>query len=339
MLVRRTSVAVGLALAVLCAACSINTTGTAAGAGDPWSEQSDDAATAPPSGQDGAGENLTDDPSAPGQPGPDGEAPGGRCDLTGLFAVQWRFPVAWDDAPNVGLSSLPDAGEGEVVVLGLGVLAHSDDLLNGTIRACGIELPEFRAGDGDAYGAVIDGSALDAGDVPLWTVQATTACADPGCAVQSAPSAGLLGVQLDDPMGPWPASPNSAELQWLDPDRDGARGVSAELRTDAPYTEMPIDGFGPLGQRATALRFGLRAQWALRTVLQDCDTIEGPLLGGPDMLIAGCAREQGECSQDQAEFLSDNLPRLRSLEGAVARLQRLDSDGDCADVRALFDAP
>jgi hypothetical protein len=180
--------------------------------------------------------------------------------------------------------------------------------------------------------------------MPSWDVPVYTSCLEPGCKVVSDALNALLGVDLPDPKGAWPATRTDPMLSFPDHDGDGQPALTLRALGDMGYTYPPVNILS--GARATQIMLGVRFSTVVEGSLVDCDRFSAD---GPGtrvetraatcvMLDNGVEKPCGTADHpplitSEATFLDGNLPAWQVSNTSWSAV-RLGAQGDCAGARA-----
>lgn len=323
----------GALVALSCASgCTAETAGTARGKAP---LQTSDSGVA-------EGDSDEDDDQDPGDgDGPKGEDDdsGTGCDLTGTYAMQADLNVTWKGTSIVIVPVL-DMGTGKLRITTRLTIERKGNSYTGRVRACSTETPDFSSTTvGERYAVRFPDPLWDAAGMPEWELPIAFDCSEPGCAARSETLHALLGVELDDPTGPWPENRRDPRLKYEDHDDDGNPGLTVNALNDGTYTYPPVI----LGAaRATELMLAIRVTSLFDGTIVSCDRLEGD---GPGTKVetraAGCIQDDGNVCGDvdvppfvtsASTFLDENLPKWEVTKAAWT-VVRLEDDADCQDVR------
>jgi hypothetical protein len=169
---------------------------------------------------------------------------------------------------------------------------------------------------------------------------------DPGEAFEGGLEVTLLGLDLADRQGTWPASYNDPSITWLDHDADGPLGVTSNIPVTGDSTVCKLP-YGPLpipsdGESATRVYTGSRSLANLSGTIADCNTvrgtIKGPKAGFPQLEghVYGCMKQDGSaCTADETASIDANVASSQRVTGTRFTLMRVPDTTTCAQARAL----
>lgn len=208
---------------------------------------------------------------------------GGKCgcDLAGTFGVKATQTISWQDVDQF-------VEDGVVQTATWALHRHSYDAEGNlivevaecggtTFDMCSVPFPPFLGAE--AYGQWTPDAVWGSETMPRTNVTVPLTDAQPGAEFKTPMFALMNGIQLDDPLGPWPSdrrqvagAPESEGTPvngaiWLDPDNDGALalttyGVGPEGEPqDGVPPEPPIE-YGTRSRECPRLSGGERYPYA-----------------------------------------------------------------------------
>ncbi len=201
-----------------------------------------DASTWVPPGEDSATPPPGEDAVAPPPVLDSGGPP--PCELRGIYGSRITVEAWWGGRQLGGLVDLVDPGRGTIV---LHVIYHltevdPDGSISGVAKTCGVELPPFYATIlCESYQPVYGTEIWGRPSIPAYPFTGTADCLHPGCTVHIDTLAALLGIDLNDPAGPWPAPTETMSLEcptgtgadcFPDHDDDGYGGLTVTVLTE-----------------------------------------------------------------------------------------------------------
>jgi hypothetical protein len=270
-----------------------------------------------------------------------GGSGGGSCDpLTNVtLGVHVIMDVSW---PGDNIKIKP--GTGKVHIWNKSKLAINGTMLSGDeTAACGSTLPEFELGTiggvvvgGTKVQIIIPNEVWDATAMPKFHSQGTLSSWSIGGDAKLDPTVALVGLKMNNPMGPWPtAAEISSMMLARDDDGDMHPGFTATSRNDSPYTHPPTATLG--GAKADKIYLATRTVVALNGKLTACDTISGSATVSMfDNHVVGChVLNGGECSAAQGTFVDDSRT-IYTPTGATFTAKKLPDGANCAAVRAAL---
>jgi hypothetical protein len=269
------------------------------------------------------------------------------CDLTGTFATLVELDVEWDPVQVLGITVIA-GGSDTLYSWSLRKLVQTGTTISTQSIGCGDTSPDLCSGLlGQALTQNVPANIWGTSGMPV-TKSSLTLSAAPK---QGDPFVGplevtLLGLDLANPSGAWPASYDDAAITWLDHDGDGHPGVTANIVTSGrssacnlPYAALPIPATGEL---ATQVFTGSRSLANLSGTIVDCDTIrgefKGPRSGLPalDGHVAGCVKDSGSlCTPEETASLDASAASAQRLLASRFVMVRVPDATSCSQVRAL----
>lgn len=265
------------------------------------------------------------------------EPPG--CTLSGRYAARVVFEVSWVGTEFASIVPIISDGKGALSFDVLMELNAHGDVLDGRVRTCASEVPEFVATiSGERYQAHFSEATWDAMTMPTFAITLRSACRTPGCSITGEPLYALIGAELAAPDAPWPM--DASQGSWPDHDGDGLPGIAVAMRgrADGPYAYPPLDLVSY--HRVQDLSLGLRVIMGLDGVLEGCDALRGTTREGSVETRAVACRANGSsaCEARELAFLNQNLPVWSVRQGSF-QAKRVASDADCRVARAAFARP
>ncbi len=292
------------------------------------------------------------------------------CEPTGTFALRAEVDVSWGGRRGGILFDLTEPGRGDIVVLLLVTIDEVDEsgeFLAG-LKVCRAELPPFYSATlCEAYQAVFPDAIWDSElNLPL-PVTGRYQCLNPGCFVTFDPYTALVGIELDDPDGAWPAPDEALDVEcslgegedcYPDVDGDGHPGATVTVLTEgqtsaetgcsgeydfrAPPLSSSIAAVFERVRRADRLHLGVRMRLGGSGSLgENCEFERAS--GVADFVqsrAASCMVEEGTrawgdepagpnepCSNEEVGFMNDNLP-IYDLLGVGEEPPQRDLDDD-----------
>jgi hypothetical protein len=211
------------------------------------------------------------------------DAPMGECadNATGIFAIKTVIDVWWQDEKND--PDLVDPGRDTITVYLRGEI--KDVKCDGSggvgiMKACGTTLPPFKSdANCDAFQITFPDELWDKPSMPTFETTGTTTGFDVGSVLSIAEATGLLGVDLTDPEGAWPAKTSDGGFEMVDDDGDGKPGITIVmgrigevfqkgtcggfLMQDFVFRGAPLETISAIddaGEKAETLYIGLRSK-------------------------------------------------------------------------------
>jgi hypothetical protein len=198
------------------------------------------------------------------------------CERTGVFALRADVAVSWGGRTGGPMIDLTESGRGIIPVTLLATIDRVNDTgeFTSKLKVCSAELPPF-------YSALLCQSYQPVFPDAIWdsyhnlarAVTGQYECANPGCFLTFDPTTLAIGIELDDPDGPWPTADEAATFTCRDgkgvqcfPDDDGDRapGVTVKMLTEgqAPQSQGCTSGYNysapPLAASIGAIFNGVR---------------------------------------------------------------------------------
>ena len=355
----------GLALvATICAAPAVSCSGasnseTEATAGQTSSSAGSSSSTA---GSPGAGS-----PSSAGSSSHGGDASGGGTSgsgpqggssgalttgggpATGGGAGSCPTKQSWTEATHyVQQVTWPAtlaaaSGAGTLEIWTRAKLKATGNDVTGTIRGCGLILPEASftaagqlATGGQKLAILAPDSVWEGNSMPEAMLTGTQSSFDVGGSMQQT-SVDLQGAKLADPNAAWPAS--GAQLQTFDYDDDTFPGWTATARTGGGYV-LPPTAIGLVGSAPSADKVYnvSRVSMTIKGKRTACDAHSGPVdVKAFDYHVVGCHVVTGnkQCDATQTDFLDQNR-MVYVVSSATYEAKTVPDGATCADVRAAF---
>lgn len=225
---------------------------------------------------------------------------GVSCQAEGVWAIRATVDAAWGGRTG-GLAALTDDGRGDIVVHMMGSIERIDGQGNfiGNVRICGTTLPPFYSTTlCESYQPTFPVEVWESSQMPVLPLTGHVECNHPGCAIRFNPSTGLLGVQLKQPLSPWPLASDTTSIVcpagegedcFPDHDDNDYPGITVKLLTDGIAPKEPgglcFNGYAyrppPLREdiavitggvrRADRLHLGTRTTLGGIGLLTDCE--------------------------------------------------------------------
>jgi len=291
-------------------------------------------------GSDGMGTSPADPATA---------CDGQQCamQVDGVFAFRTQLDLWWvdDSAPP-----LFDAGRDTVTLHFVAEIAGAcGGAATATVRACDVALPVVTSdANCDALQYELAADAWDAPSMPTLDVQIDSIAFGPDELFQLASTAGLWGIELDDPAGGWPtpaevgtlACPSGIGVSCFpDHDADGYPGITVTMgrigqqlpgqscglmQLPIVFRGAPLDAIGAIDDnsvRAQTISAGLRMDPGLRaTVAPDCASgVADAMASEVSLRAIDCVATDGNpCQPAQAQFVDENLPYYNVLQANAA---------------------
>jgi hypothetical protein len=273
---------------------------------------------------------------------------------SGFFAIKSVIDVWWKDDAD---PPLVDPGRGPITVYLMGEL--KDVCPDGTgglgiIKGCGVELPVFMSdANCDAFQITFPDDLWDKPGMPTFTTTGSTTGFNPNDILTLNIATGLVGIDLTDQNGAWPASADdvtcaagAVDQCFPDHDGDGKPGITVKMGKvgenltangcggfDLPFVHRgaPLDVLGAIvdeGIKAETLYIGVRTR-----------------IGGSGAINADCASGVGD---SQAEFVDSRVVGCTKKEPgdgmpesdcAITDAQFVDSSAPIYNVIAKGNAP
>lgn len=308
--------------------------------------------TTPPPAANGMTDAGTTPPPAPdaGSAKPDVT----ECAGLGSYGLRAAIDVTWD------ATAWSDVGRGTAELLGIARVEAVDPkthALTASFRACGMTLPTLNSsGLCSSHQLQLPQELWETGKLPEQKLGGTYKCDDSKCSLRFEPLSYSLGIQLADPVGPWPDVEDTMPSQFVDVDADGVPGVSVDVVTIASQNAcvptgptMPGSNQGPGGgnqgpggggpgsqgpstpvvpTQIGSLLLGLRTQLTAAVELApDCQLQESSASkASVDLRSAGCLVPEGmdptsasfSCSEELRIGYDETLPQFEALEKGKA---------------------
>jgi hypothetical protein len=227
-------------------------------------------------------------------------------------------------------------------------MTQNGTAITGNSTACGGTTPDLCSPFfSQSYSQALPDSIWDLTTIPTSPINITLPNSpDPGERFLGPTEATVLGMQLADAMGPFPASYTDAAITWQDQDRDGHPGLSSLMRNtgtstacNLPYANLPIPSDFA---RATTVFVGSRALANLDGTIVDCNTITGnyagPLNGLPQLEghVDGCVKSDNSlCTTAETDSLDQSAAGAAIVTHAVFSMVRVADNVTCSQVRAM----
>ncbi|MBM4363015.1 MAG: DUF4215 domain-containing protein, partial [Deltaproteobacteria bacterium] len=273
-----------------------------------------------------------------------------RCDPSGTWALKITVDVTW--------------GDDEVIAVGTGQIIQWVRLVttqptpgsfsvDSTIATCGVQIPDFQSGQltgGEWFGLEFPApAAFDSGGFVPSATQAVFGSLSPGATFRSVSAATLLGLDMQNPFGPWPTSTDdllaATGITVTDADGDGKLGLTTVAKSGAKDQSssymapiVDVENFPTSIGRASKLYLVIRQITALDGVLDSCNALSGTAnVGSIDVHVVGCERDTGEeCSVPNRQ-IADAVRPIHSVVAATFEMRRMSAGATaCADVRSLL---
>jgi hypothetical protein len=234
-------------------------------------------------------------------------------------------------------SAATKAGMGPIHIWNLSKLNVANGTLDGETRPCGTVIPEFNltalggiVTNGDKVSPEIPFAVWDAPTIPKLRSHGKMSGYEPKSTINIDATVALVGLTMDNPMGPWPGS--GAMLMTVDADGDGKPGFTAIPKTGGGYVQPPVGIFG--GGRADKLYLASRTVIALSGALTGCNDIAGTATAQFfDSHVVGCHLAGGaDCNATQADFV-DSSRTVHKIMSATFTAKVIPDTNECAAVR------
>jgi hypothetical protein len=289
-----------------------------------------------------------------------------NCEMTGTFAMLTEIDIAWDAVPSVpGQQDVISAGTDTTLGWSIRTQVQDGTTITTETVPCGSTITDFCGPYFDeTYAQVIPNSVWDQPTMPTWLMTMTGQDTHTGHSFIGSTEIALLGLNLTDPGGTWPATYTDAAITWIDHDNDSKPGVSATMRAtgNGPakcasenYANLPIS----LTVRVTTIYSGSRTLGYVNGTILDCNTIKGDYSGpytwskGANTYtnmpqseghVVGCLTNQpgtngGVCSTQQIADLDNGGAGKQQVTRSKFTLLRVADDITCAQVRAMDFTP
>ncbi|MDH5671605.1 MAG: hypothetical protein OEZ06_05610 [Myxococcales bacterium] len=286
-------------------------------------------------------------------PAADGD--GCHCDLSGTFVMQVVAELQWPAVAGV------EAGTGTAVSWALRRQSYVDGVLTTEAIACGGTAPDVCSPTYDqAYNQYVADASWDLATMPIQITNLNIARPLPSDAFVVPDSALLLGIELPDPLGTWPADRGAVDgssIKWVDHDNDGELGVTS-ISFDSSYGDSPdcprtgsggpwpydyFPGWDSGLRQVKRFHLASRAVSGLSGTIATCDRIEGDVTGPDngqmksDGRVAGCVRVEGSgeiaCEDGLIDFF-DSAEAIQKVTAASFVIKRVADNATCATARA-----
>jgi hypothetical protein len=261
----------------------------------------------------------------------------------------------WDPVIVFGQTAIA-GGSGTAVSWTIRDQIHTGSSLAVSTTQCGNTSPDLCGPFfTEAYAQFTPDSIWDLPSMPIAQSTVTLGDTDPGDPFVGANEVLLLGMDLAQPAGSWPASYTDPRITWRDHDADGSLGVTSFVRkTDTsnpdtsdscgmPYAYLPNPD-NPLGMRIATADIGSRMLATYDGALIDCNTLSGSVTGpGPTGFpllnghARGCTLENGSaCSASTVTALDEQGQQAsQRVVGARFSMVRVSPSVSCATVRGM----
>jgi hypothetical protein len=264
----------------------------------------------------------------------------------GVCPAQTNFTLAVHIVINATWPQTTAAAMGtdKVHIWNLSKLKVTGNELSGNeTRSCGTLLPPFSL---TAAGSLVTGgqrvqvevpnSVWEAPTIPRLVSQGRLAGFNPGSALSIDGTVALIGLNMADPMAPWPASYTG--IQAVDADGDGKPGFTAIPKSGMGFVPPPT-GLGLFGSAPSAdqLYLASRTVVSLEGMLTSCTDVSGTArVTAFDSHVVGChVRGGGDCTAAQVDFV-DQGRTIYAVTGATFTAKQVPDNATCADVRAAL---
>jgi len=183
-------------------------------------------------------------------------------------------------------------------------------------------------------------AAWDAASMPKTSVAGTFGAPDAGGAFALSDAAFVLGMNLVDPAGEWPALA-AAQSAAADSDGDGSPGFTQVPKSDSPFARPPLslaDALNANGLRADRLYVVNRMVSGRAGTFDGCTSMHGTATGHPskEVHVIGCHVLNGaDCNASQTDFV-DSSRTIYQTTGATFTAKKLPDGANCAAVRAAL---
>jgi hypothetical protein len=274
------------------------------------------------------------------------------CNMTGTFATLLETDVRWAPLTFFGFTII-SGGTDTLFSWSIRRQTQTGSTVNVQISECGSTQPDLCSPFfEEAYTQFIPDSVWEQSTMPTTPVTFTVNDPDPGEAFVLPNEVGILGLDLSNPAGTWPAAWDSPGVTWRDHDNDGAPGITSHSRVggvspscDYTYAALPSPA-DPGGPRLQRVYTGSRSISNLDGVIDNCNTftgdVEGPDSGLPLVQgrVRGCTHPDGSaCSETEFETLDEQASAAgQEVLDARFTMVRVPDNITCAQVRA-FDFP
>jgi hypothetical protein len=300
----------GAATATFDAAVDVEPSSPSTDAGQTLPAQSPDAApvmtadaATPPSAAPDAQVPAIDAAAAPDAAAPpsdaavsgDAAAPPVGCQGVGSYGLQFSLDLTWNS------TSFADPGRGSAKVYALVEVQEVDPqshAVTATGQLCGITLAPISADMGcSRYQIRFPDALWKLATLPMPKLVGEYTCSASGCTLKIDPTSYQLGIRLDPATAPWPGPGEADAKQFVDDDRDGLPGLSAEVMSLAPLNrscdsasseQMPVPSMSAMAE--SRLLLAVRTQLTAAVELNaDCSVRQASGgTGAIDLRSAGC---------------------------------------------------
>lgn len=255
-------------------------------------------------------------------------SPGTACPTEFTTATKIVMDVSWPESlALVG-------GKGKVYVWTKSSFSGTGDKTMIESKPCGTTLPEMQTqaiAGGTKILPEIPDATWDAPGMPKIMGTAKQA----GKTMTIEPGVALIGLKMNDPMGPWP---EASAIMGLDHDGDGAVGITAVPRTSDGFQAPPTSIAQTV--RTDKLYLAIRNTMTLSAQVEGCPSMYSGMANVTafDNHVIGCHIQGGaDCSATDGQFVDDNSP-VYKVESATFTAKVVPSTATCADVRAALPA-
>jgi hypothetical protein len=283
----------------------------------------------------------------PGSGGAPGAAGGGAsggagssCPSSGTFATKIEAKVHWAQTATIV------AGSGTISLWSRDVLTFANGQVTGTTARCGQTLVDFTVPEafvaflgGSKIGTTVPDATWDTASMPKTPIAGTFAAPDAGGAFALSEAATVLGMNLVDPVGEWPALA-AAQASAADSDGDGSPGFTQVPKSDSPFARPPLsltDALNANGLRADRLYVVNRMVSGRTGTFDGCTSIRGTATGHPskEVHVIGCHVLNGaECAAAQVQFADTQLTAVDVVVDSQSFVShKVDDGATCAAVR------
>jgi hypothetical protein len=270
-----------------------------------------------------------------------------NCDLNGTWGMLTAIDIEWDAVRVAGITAV-QGGSDTLFSWSLRRQTQTGTSVRSEVQACGDTSPDLCSPIlGAAFTQQIPNAIYELASMPRTSFTFTLPKAPvAGDAYVGGSEATLLGLELPNPAGPWPASYTDASITWRDPDGDGQRGVTSIIpqtgnstRCRLPYSGLPIPASGQLAARVYS---GTRSLTRLNGTLVDCNTItgsvSGPNGGTPQIQghVIGCLKtDDSACTAAETQSLDEGAASAQRVVSTRFTMIRVPTGTNCAQLRAL----
>ncbi len=222
--------------------------------------------------------------------------------------------------------------------------------LSGTLRPCGIDIPDFQASDGfndEWYGVHFPDAAFDSAKMPNIPFNASLTNQAPGATFTTGTIVVLLGIQFTPPADPfgswtqrWSDMASTSGVSLPDQDNDKIPAITALVKTGkrpdgSSYSDVPanLDNL-PDVLRADQLYLAIRQASSQSGTLESCTSLQGQLDGTSiDNHITACHLDTGApCTADDAALVDGARP-IYTVSSATFTAAKVAAGASCATVR------